>query len=224
MFFSIGTPERLSSIGHNVSSIADAKSKTEIAVIDDNAFAPRDALLAHKFRIVELGPDIRSVDQVSTYPIVICDVGGVAKAFGSPLEGAHLVAEIRKTYPDKFLMAYTGLTYSLGITKALTAADKLVEKDASVEAWVQILEAGISEVVNARSRWKRLRQALLEREVELFEVFKLEQAFIKAVQKNQPNYLAEVAKSSAVSSEIKDLVVKFSATAVASLIGTALGL
>jgi hypothetical protein len=134
MFFHIGTPERLSSIGSEAIDMAEAKLRVEIAVLDDNAFAPRGALLNHKFRVTELGPDIRSVDQISNYPIIVCDVGGVGRAFRSSLEGAHLVTEIRKAYPDKFLMAYTGMTYSLAMTNALMSADKRMEKDASVEA------------------------------------------------------------------------------------------
>lgn len=203
--------------------MTDAKLRVEIAVLDDNPFAPKEALLNHKFRIAELGPDIRSLDQVSTYPIIVCDVGGVGRAFGSNLEGAHLVTEIRKAYPDKFLMAYTGMTYSLAMTNALTAADKRMEKDASVEAWVQTLEAGINEVMNPRNRWRRMRRALLERGVEIFDVLMLEQAFIKAVQQGKPDVLASQARSLGVGQEIKDLVIKFSATAVASLIGATLG-
>jgi hypothetical protein len=164
------------------------------------------------------------VDQISAYPIIICDVAGVGRAFGSNLEGAHLVTEIRKAYPDKFLMAYTGMTYSLAMTNALTAADKRMEKDASVEAWVQILESGVNEVMNPRNRWVRMRRALLERGVELFDVLRLEQAFIKSVQLRKPDVLANEARSLGVSQEAKDLVIKFAATAVASLIGTALGI
>jgi hypothetical protein len=223
MFLTIGRPERLSSIGQEVVEMTDAKLRVEIAVLDDNPFAPKEALLNHKFRIAELGPDIRSLDQVSTYPIIVCDVGGVGRAFGSNLEGAHLVTEIRKAYPDKFLMAYTGMTYSLAMTNALTAADKRMEKDASVEAWVQTLEAGINEVMNPRNRWRRMRRALLERGVEIFDVLMLEQAFIKAVQQGKPDVLASQARSLGVGQEIKDLVIKFSATAVASLIGATLG-
>jgi hypothetical protein len=224
MFFTIGTPEKLSSIGVEKINISDAKAKVEIAVLDDNPFAPRDALLSHKFRITELGPDIRSLDQIGSYPMIICDVNGVAKAFGSELEGAHLVAEIRKAYPDKYLMAYTGLTYSLSMSNALTAADQRLAKDASVEVWIQTLETGLSAVANPRQRWIRMRNALLERGVELFHVQKLEQAFIKSVQQKRVEIFSDVAKESPVSSEIKDLVIKFSATAVAALVSGALGL
>lgn len=224
MFFTLGTPLLLSTIGQEAVDLADAKAKVEIAVLDDNAFAPREALINHKFRIIELGPDIRSIDQVSSYAIIICDVGGVGKAFGSALEGAHLVKEIRKAYPDKFLVAYTGMTYSLAMTNALTAADKRMEKDAGIEAWVQTLEAGLNDVVSPRRRWIRLRRAILERGVELFEVLRLEQAFIKSIHNRQPDFLANEARSLGISEEIKDLVIKFSATAVASLIGKALAI
>ena len=224
MFFYVGTPNRLSSIGQEAIDMAEAKRRVEIAVLDDNAFSPKEALANHKFHITELGPDIRSLDQISAYPVIVCDVGGVGRAFGSSLEGAHHVTEIRKAYPDKFLMAYTGMTYSLAMTNALTAADKRMEKDASIDAWVQTLEIGINEVINPRNRWIRMRRALLERRVEIFDVFRLEQAFIKSVQQRKPDVLANEARSLSVGQEVKDLVVKFSATAVVGLIGAAIGI
>ncbi len=224
MFHYFGTPEPLSSIGQESIDMAEAKRRVEIAVLDDNPFAPKDALLHHKFRITELGPDIRSLDQVSTYPIIVCDVAGVGRAFGSSLEGAHLVNEIRKAYPDKFLIGYTGQTHSVATTNALAAADRRMAKDESIEAWIKNLEAGMDEVVNPRNRWIRMRRALLARGVELFDVFKLEQAFIKAVKQRKPEVLANEARDLGVTQEIKDLVIKFSATAVATLIGAAIGI
>lgn len=224
MFLTYGTPEPLSSIGQESIDMDKAKRQVEIVVLDDNTFAPKEALLHHKFRITELGPDIRSLDQVSTYPIIVCDVAGVGRAFGSSLEGAHLVNEIHKAYPDKFLIGYTGRTHSVATTNALTAADLRMAKDESIEAWIKNLEAGMSEVVNPRNRWIRMRRALLKRGIELFDVFRLEQAFIKAVRQGKPDVLANVAHKLAITQEIRDLVIKFSATAVATLIGKSLGI
>jgi hypothetical protein len=96
-------------------------------------------------------------------------------------------------------------------------------KDESIEAWIKNLEVGMDEVVNPRNRWIRMRRALLDRRVEIFDVFKLEQAFIKAVSQRKPDVLANKARELGVNQEVKDLVIKFSATAVATLIGTALG-
>ena len=82
----------------------------------------------------------------------------------------------------------------------------------------------MSEVMNPRNRWVRMRRALLERGIELFDVFKLEQAFIKAVRQGKPDVLANEARNLGIAQEIKDLVIKFSATAVAALIGASLGI
>lgn len=224
MFIKFGNPERLSSIGQETIDLKEAKSKIEIAVLDDKPFAPKESLATHNFRIRELGPDIRSTEMIAPYPIVICDVRGVGKAFGSPLEGAHLVSEIRKDYPDKYIVSYTGETYSLPITNALASADKRLAKDDSIDVWIKTLEFGLNEVSNPRNRWIRLRTALLSRGVELYQVFILEQALIKAVQKREPEILNNKAESTGLSAEAKELVIKFSATALTSLIGSALGI
>lgn len=222
MFLCLGSPEYLGSVGQDTIDVSSVKKQVEIAVLDDDSFAPKDSLLANQFRINELGPDIRSLDQVASYPIIICDVGGVGRAFGSSLEGAHVVAELRKTYPDKFLIAYTGLTYSLAMTNALTAADKRMQKDAVTEAWIQTLELGINEVMNPRKRWIRMRVDLLNRGVDLYNVFKLEQAFIKSMKKKSPDILGNKVKTLEVGSEVKDLLMKFSSTALVELIGKAI--
>lgn len=223
MFIHFGTPHALSSIGQDTLDIAKVKPRVEIAVLDDNPFSPKEALVINKFRINELGPDIRSLDQIESYPIVICDIAGVGRAFGSSLDGAHLVKEIRKTYPDKFLIAYTGMTYSLAMTNALTAADHRMEKDAAIEAWIQTLETGINEVMNPRRRWIRIRTDLLVRGVDLFKVFKLEQAFIKSINEKSPDILKNEAGSLVVGQEIKEIVIKFAAIATAELISKSIG-
>ena len=224
MFFYLGTPDRLIDLEQEVGSVSEAKTRVSIAILDDNPFSPGESLKRHNFQLVELGPDIRSIDQISSYSIIISDVSGVGRAFGSIYDGAHVVHEIRKAYPDKYLIAYTGMTYSVAITDALSSADKRMEKDASIEAWVKVLEDGISEIINPRKRWIRLRRALLERGLELFDILNLEQAYIKSVKDRDPNHLAKKASSIYINSEIKDMIIKFSATAVASLVGKALSI
>ena len=61
MFWKTKRPEPLSSIGQEAIDMAQAKLRVEIAVLDDNPFAPKEALVSHKFRVTELGPDIRSL-------------------------------------------------------------------------------------------------------------------------------------------------------------------
>lgn len=99
MYFEFGRPELLSSLTLTCPELRELKQKVQIAIIDDHKLPMAKSLQSHGFQLAELGGDIRSVEQVSAYPIVICDIKGVGKAFGSPQEGAHVLAEIRKPTP-----------------------------------------------------------------------------------------------------------------------------
>lgn len=220
MFYPIGSPVPLSSLDRRFINVSEVKPRVEIAVLDDDPFSPKEALTNHGFKIVEVGPDIKALSQVSSYPIIVCDVTGVGRAFGSDGEGAHVVAEIRKEYPDKFIIGYTGQTHNINVTKALAHADKRMAKDESIEVWVQNLELGIKEVMNPKNRWVRMRRALLDRGVELFDVLCLEQSFIKSINSNNSKCFEEYANKVDLGAEIKDTLVKFAANVFVGLIGS----
>lgn len=213
MYFQIGTPKPLSSLRVSLQDMTHLKRSNQIAVIDDEPFARSDALRAHKFNVVELG-DIRSVDQVAEYPIVVCDIRGVGRALHSDLEGAHLVAEIRKSYPDKFLVSYSGAQFDITYNEALRSVDASLPKDASTDQWVNTLELGLVKVGNPRERWLRLRKTLLDRGVDIHEVFELEQKFIRAVERRDASQL----KADRIPEESRQLVVAFAKVALVQII------
>lgn len=213
MYIQFGKPRALSSLRAPLPELAALKRENQIAIIDDQPFAKLDALRAHKFIVEELG-DIRSVDQVAEYPIVICDIRGVGKSLSSDLEGAHLVAEMRKLYPDKFLVSYSGAQFDLSYNEALKSVDVSLPKDAPTEHWVQTLEAGLTKVGNPKERWLRLRKTLLERGVEIHEVFEIEQEFIDAVEKRDPSRL----KGQQIPKEAQELVSAFAKVALVQII------
>lgn len=215
MYLEIGTPKKLSALRVSLQDAAHLKRSTQIAVIDDQAFQKADALRNHKFNIIELG-DIRSVDQVAEYPIVVCDIRGVGRSLSSDLEGAHLIAEIRKSYPDKFLVTYSGAQFDITYNESLRAVDASIAKDASTEQWVAVLERGLEKVTNPRERWIRLRRTLLDRGVEIHEVFSLEQQFIRAVESKDPSKLT----TGGLTEETKEIVAAFAKYALIQIIGS----
>lgn len=221
MFICFGKPDLLASINQAI-DIDKAKKEIRIAILDDNKFHLAEALSNHSFCVRELGHDIRDLSSISEYPIVVSDVSGVARALGSDLEGAHLINEIRKKYPDKFLIAYTGMSHDVRITNALMAADRRIQKDASIEVWIKELESGIEEVANPRIRWIRMRRSLIDRGMEIFDILRLEQAFIRALKKSRPNLIEMEAGRMNLDAELKDVVIKFAATAVVNIIDNAM--
>jgi hypothetical protein len=214
VFIKVGAPKKLSDLGITCPEMRELKTKNKIAIIDDEPFLKLESLRAHGFNLTELGGDIKSVDQVMAYPIVICDIKGVGKAFGSDKEGAHVLSEIRKTYPDKFLITFTGMTYDASYNESLATADASATKDASVDYWTALLEKGLKNVGDPRQRWIRFRKNLLDEGMDLFELFKLEQAFIKAIEKRD----ASIMKSHKVPDEVRDLVLKFTVVALAQIL------
>lgn len=214
VFIHFGTPKKLSNLGITCPEMRELKARNKIAVIDDEPFLKLESLRAHGFNLTELGGDIKSVEQVEAYPIVICDIKGVGKAFGSDKEGAHVLSEIRKSYPDKFLITFSGMTYDASYNESLATADASATKDANIDYWTTLLEKGLKNTGDPTQRWVRFRMDLLEKGIDLFELFKLEQAFISSIEKRD----SSIMKSHPVPAEVRDIVIKFTVVALAQIL------
>jgi len=213
MFIHLGTPLKLDELRLRCPDISILKKKMHIAIIDDEPFYRLEALRANGFILNNLG-DITSIDQIEAFPIVVCDIKGVGNAFGSSYEGAHVLSEIRKAFPDKYLISFSGATFDASFNESLSTADASATKDANVDQWITLLEKGLKSVGDPIQRWLRFRSSLVGKGVDIFEVFKLEQSFIKAI-KNKDNSLL---KPNDASEDIKDLVIKFSTFALKQIL------
>ncbi len=215
MYIQMGTPKKLSALRVALQDFAHLKRNTQIAIIDDQVFPKAEALRNHGFNIIELG-DIKSVDQVAAYPIVVCDIRGVGQSLHSDLEGAHLISEIRKSYPDKFLVTYSGAQFHITYNESLRGVDSSIAKDAPTEQWVSVLESGVGKITNPKERWIRFRRTLLDRDVEIHRVFSLEQRFIKAIEAKDASKLT----TTGIPDEVKEIVAEFAKYALIQLIGS----
>lgn len=219
MYFNIGRPASLREIHIPPTDLGRAKRNYDIGILDDEPFLQAKNLAIHGFTLKELGGDIGTTTLVAEYPIVICDIKGVGKQFGSKHEGAHVLHEIRKAYPDKYLIAFTGMQYDATYNEKLNSADKSVTKDATVDQWTQILEEALTVVSNPVSRWLRLRNSLIaNNKVDLFDAMQAEQAFIKSVNSKDPGILQNAAGKLFQNSDAMDIVVKFAAAGLGQII------
>lgn len=208
----------LASLQVGVQDISDLKRKVDIAVIDDEPFSKKSALSTHGFRLIEIGPNPASIDQIQAYSIIICDIKGVGRNFGSNLEGAHVLSEIRKAFPDKYLIAFTGMTFDARYNASLACADVSLTKDAGTDNWVEVLEVALKAVTNPRERWIRFRDEILHRGAELGDVLDLEQAFIQAVSQRNDNLFKQATEKINIPPEIKQLALKFAIAGAEHLI------
>ena len=195
MFLNIGTPLSLTQIQTKDWNIVNSRPLIPIAIIDDQKFPYSDMLRQVKFNIIEVG-DITDIKHIKEYGVIICDIQGVGKAFGSKYEGGYVIKEIRKHFPDKYIIAFSGSRFDPTFKRFLDECDITIKKDADTDDWTKALDTSIEELSHPIKRWIRARNIFLNNNMELIDVFKLEQAYIKAIARKETKPLENIINKS----------------------------
>jgi hypothetical protein len=219
MFFSIGNPKPLNQLPPTQVAISSARSRLKVLVIDDQPFLLKDVLASHGFSIHEMR-DISAIDLVAGYPVVVCDIKGVGATFHTKHEGAHLFREIRRAFPEKYIIAFSGFRFDATYNEYFRVADVSLKKDTDTEAWVKALDEAIAVMAEPKQRWLRMRRFLLEEaKLELWTVLLLEQAFIEAVMAKDKDKLTTKIAGVGIPDETKRMLVSFAGSLFSDVLG-----
>lgn len=181
MFIHYGTPKSIKDLDKPSLKLNQIdRKKVPILVIDDNEFEYLDFLKNNRFDLTYF-PDIQSIESAKEYEIILCDINGVGKKFESKYEGAHIISEIHKKYPFKTIIAYTGYTHDPTYNKFFRLADFVFKKDLDGDEWLEHLDNAIDSAVNPQKRWIKLREFLIQNNVSLFEIVKLEDEYVNHI-------------------------------------------
>lgn len=171
------------------------RSKVSIAIIDDEPFTAQQNLTNHGYDVHPIG-DIKKLDEIDAYNIILCDLAGVGLNFNEQYQGAYLIDEIKRNHPEKFVVAYTGGAPNDEITqRANKAADTFIRKDANMEEWRDKLDDLIERLCDPVIVWRRQRDALVKQNVATLDILRLEDAFVKSVEIGEPAVFQKKAKS-----------------------------
>lgn len=167
----------------STSSIMEARKSVRILLIDDQEFSALHNLKNNGFNVIRI-EGIDRIEEVQDYPVVMVDLQGVGKTLNPTGQGAHLIQQTKKLYPEKYVIAYTG-----GATAALTSlavefADKYTTKDINVEKWCEYLDAAVQEVANPVAVWGKFRHRLLNQGVTPIQLAELEDAYVRGLLEN----------------------------------------
>lgn len=187
------------------------RSSVSILCIDDQGLEYEEIIRNHGFNIRVL-KDIEDIKAVTEYPVVICDIKGVGKAFGSRFEGGHIIEEIKNKYPEKVVIAYTGQQFDATYNKFFSLADFTLSKDIDSDTWVNTLDETIHRVVSPIEQWKRMRAYLIEKEVPIKVVFQLEQQFIEAVISKDKSKFAKKSTIKGLEGDVRGVIASFIAS------------
>lgn len=182
-----------------LASPPELRKKIPILAIDDQNFPPQNNLANSGFKI-ETFSDIQRISDVEPYAIVLCDVNGVGANLSTDTQGAYVIEEIKKTYPDKVVIAYTaGSAMSKLVTSAKANADRYIRKDASIEEWRDLLDQVIRDFCNPIVVWKKQRLRLLNAGIDLQELLQIEQALVKNLGKGRDNIKSAIEEKTKLS-------------------------
>jgi len=208
---------KLSEIKVLNTSIQKLKKEIKIAVIDDQDFPPTNNLKNLGFNIIPF-KDISALEQVKEYPVIICDIKGIGKDFGGKYEGAFVISELRKSYPDKYIISYSTSSYDLDISSFIQKSDVIASKGATIEEWSSILEKAIKDTSNASIRWKKTRESLLNNDIELSDLLDLEQKYILSIN-NSKNEMQDTSLLENIHNDlIIDIVKEFTSSALVEIL------
>lgn len=164
-------------------SVAELRKAVPIAVIDDEPFAAEFNLRNHGYTITQLG-DIRSINEVEPYRIVLCDLMGVGKHFDPNRQGASLIQEIRFSYPATIVVAYSGSSLnSIPARAAKEHADLTLKKDEDISEWRRVLDDLIQKASDPYFLWNRTRMQLTSMELDTKKILTIEDAYVRSVLK-----------------------------------------
>lgn len=164
--------------------LADSRAQFEIAVVDDQPFTPVESLRRHHYNITHF-PDLTSIDALQRYGIVLCDLTGVGMHMSPTLQGAHIIVEAKKNYPEKVIVAYTGGGDPILLQTSIAAADHFLKKDASVEEWVEVLDESINELANPAKVWRKTRHRLLDIGLSPYQLAEIEDLFVRKTMRGE---------------------------------------
>ncbi|MEO1967493.1 MAG: hypothetical protein ABGW87_02105 [Sphingomonadaceae bacterium] len=183
----------------------DRRANFAIAVIDDRPFPYEQNLKANGYLIETLG-DIKSIDEVSRFNIVLCDLQGVGKLLNQTGQGAFIIDEVKRKNPEKFVVAYTGGSPDDAITiKAQEHADFFLKKDQDIDDWRDRLDYITGQLSNPIEIWRRQRDALVDADVPTLDILKLEDAYVKSVKNENISPYRAIATSNAVSKDLRGI-------------------
>jgi hypothetical protein len=158
--------------------------KFQIAVIDDEDFTPLENLRRNNYNITHMR-DVHSIDALRRYHVILCDLIGVGMGLNSTMQGAHIIIEVKKSFPEKIIIAYTGGGRPELLQPSIQSADYFLRKDANLESWCELLDKSIGDLANPVTVWKKLRYKLLEVGLVPYQLAELEDDFVVTILKGE---------------------------------------
>ncbi len=128
-------------------NIQQLRSRVKILIVDDEEYGIVDILKERKYSIFYKN-DIDYSIEAEPFDIIILDIRGIAKKMSSSMEGFAMAHEIKKVYPHKKVLCFSGAVIESGVAEKLSYIDGYIPKDNSPDQWADKLDEIIKNYVS----------------------------------------------------------------------------
>ena len=191
IFFSGRTIDDFKPLPTNYAS-HECRRKVPIAVIDDEGL---DASLLRVLQangfILEQFNDIQTVSQIHRYSVILCDIRGVGLNISPEYQGAGIVSAIRKEYPTKYIITFTGSEIDRKYNAMLQEADDSIVKDAEKQEWIEKLNEAVKFSLSPVEQWYRLRTYLSSMQLSSRMLMQLESNYVSHLLNDRVSFPSE---------------------------------
>lgn len=186
-----------------------ARNNIKIAIIDDMEVPYLESLRRSGYNVRHY-KDIEDFEILKAYSVIVCDIIGVGKHFGSKLEGAYIIKEARKLFPEKYIIAMSSAVYKINVAKTIGIADDKIVRDTDLDSVLNSIDKAVNTMRSNRLRWLRLRDNLLnDHNVDIYDVWLIEQDFIASMLRKDKKKLENSKGINHVNDIVKGLLINF---------------
>jgi len=169
-------------------AMKNLRKRIEILVVDDDVQGRLDESLRNcGYERVAMVRDVERIQDVERFQMVLVDILGVGSrlnANGAPLEfqGLSLAEDIKRMYPTKKVIVFSATLQEYKANYILkTVVDGSFEKNPKIDARNNIIDTCLRDIIDPKNNWLKFRQRLLDADVPITEVARLESYYVKRI-------------------------------------------
>ena len=173
-------------IGEEV--MKNLRKRIEILVVDDDVQGRLDESLRNcGYESVTMMRDVERIQDVERFQMILIDILGIGtrlNANGAPLEfqGLSLAEDIKRMYPTKKVIVFSATLQEFKANYILkTVVDGSFEKNPKIDTRNTIIDTCLRDIIDPKSNWLKFRQRLLDADVPITEVARLESYYVKRI-------------------------------------------
>lgn len=163
--------------------IEKIKQNIKILMVDDEKPAIFEYLDARKYNIYYKS-DMTYPIEAEPFDIILLDIKGVASERGSSMEGFALAAEIKKEYPLKKVLVYSGSSFHKEVTNRKDEVDGIIPRDEDPDRFCDVIDKNINNYTDYEKQWDIIRQVLKENKLSEKQIDGMRKKYIKIFEKN----------------------------------------